>query len=86
MATVHLPATLRPLAGGATVVEAEGSSLRTIIANLEAQFPALAGRIADGAGIRPEICLAIGSEEAFGLDQAVPADGEVFVLPAIAGG
>lgn len=86
MATVYLPATLRPLAGGVTAVEAEGDSLRTVIANLEMQFPALAGRIADSAGIRPEICLAVGAEEAFGLDQAVPEGGEVHILPAIAGG
>ncbi|MGE5597139.1 MAG: helix-turn-helix transcriptional regulator, partial [Hyphomicrobiales bacterium] len=44
------------------------------------------GRVVDDAGVRPEVCLAVGSQEAFGLDQPVPENGEVHILPAIAGG
>jgi molybdopterin converting factor small subunit len=86
MATVHIPALLRPLLGGKDKVQATGETLRAVIVDLERQYPALAGRVIDAAGIRPEIALAVGNEEAFGLDQAVPADGDVHILPAIAGG
>ena len=86
MATVHLFATLRPLAGGNSTVHAEGSTLREVVEDLERQFPALRGRIIDDGGQRPEIFLAIGSTEAFGLSDAVTEDSEIHILAAIAGG
>ena len=86
MTAVHLPAVLRPLAGGASTVEASGATLRALVADLERQYPALAGRVVDSVGLRPEVFLAINNEEAFGLDQPVPAGAEVHILPAIAGG
>ena len=65
MATVHIPALLRPLTGGASLVEAAGSTLRDVIADVVRQQPALAGRIADAHGILPEIMIAIGSLGSF---------------------
>ena len=86
MALVHIPQLLRPLAGGAERVQIEGSSLRDIVAGLEKIYPGLRGRIADEGGIRPEILLAIGANEAFDLNTAVGPTDEVHILPAIAGG
>ena len=86
MATVHIPAMLRPLAGGNATVRAEGSTLRAVIADLERQFEGLRGRIVDEAGIRPEIGIAIGAAEAFTLSDPVTEESEVYIIPAIAGG
>ncbi|MFN8508470.1 MAG: MoaD/ThiS family protein [Dehalococcoidia bacterium] len=86
MVTVLLTAALRPFAGGAAQVEASGATLREVITDLEQRYPALAGHLVDDAGVRSEIFLAINSEEAFGLDQAVPEGAEVHILAAMAGG
>ena len=86
MATVHIPPILRPLAGGSSLVEAAGSTLREVIADVVRQQPALADRIADANGILPEIMIAIGDTEAMSVDAPVPDGAEVWVLPALAGG
>lgn len=86
MATVHIPALLRPLTGGTSLVEAAGSTLREVIADVVRQQPALADRIADANGILPEIMIAIGDTEAMSVDAPVPEGAEVWVLPALAGG
>jgi molybdopterin converting factor small subunit len=86
LATVHIPALLQPLTGGVSRVEAAGSTLREVIADVVRQQPALAGRIADATGILPEIMIAIGDSEAKTVDTPVPEGAEVWVLPALAGG
>ena len=43
MPTVFLPALLRPLAGGASSVEADGATLRAVIDDLDRQHPGLTG-------------------------------------------
>lgn len=86
MPTVVIPAMLRPLTGGAAKAPAAGATLRAVLEDLERQHPALKGRVLEDGALRPEVFVAIGSVEAFGLDVAVESDAEVFILPAIAGG
>ncbi len=86
MAVVYLSAVLRPMAGGAAKVNANGTTVREVIDDLTHQFPELQGRIVDEAGTRPEILLAVGADEIFDLNTAVGPDSEVHVLPAMAGG
>lgn len=86
MAKVHIPAILRPLAGGLQVMEASGETLREVLADVVRQQPALTDRIADANGILPEIMIAINDTEAMSIDQPVPEGADVFVLPALAGG
>lgn len=86
MATVHIPALLQPLTGGVSLVEAAGSTLREVLADVVRQQPKLADRIADANGILPEIMVAIDDTEALSVDAAVPEGSEVFILPSIAGG
>lgn len=86
MALVHIPAILRPLTGGVAEMHAAGSTLREVIADVVRQQPALENRIADAAGILPEIMIAIGDTEAKVLDVPVPDDAQVWVLPSLAGG
>ena len=86
MATVSIPQLLRPSAEGRSSVEAHGATVKDVIDDLVRQFPGLEGRIIDGEGRRPEILIAVGADEVFNINQAVPAGAEVFILPAIAGG
>jgi molybdopterin converting factor small subunit len=86
LATVHIPALLRPLIGGVSEMDAAGSTLRELVAEIVRQQPALSDRIADAAGILPEIMVAIGDTEAKDLDAPVPEGAEVWILPSIAGG
>jgi molybdopterin converting factor small subunit len=86
MATVFIPSLLRPLADGATTLQVPGRTLREVIDNLGLTHGGLRDRIVDGDGVRPEIMIAIDSDEAFDLNAPVAADAEVHILPAIAGG
>lgn len=86
MATVHIPALLQSLTGGLQTVEAAGSTLRDVLADVVRQQPALEGRISDATGILPEIMIAIGDTEAKVVDVPVSADADVWILPSLAGG
>jgi molybdopterin synthase sulfur carrier subunit len=86
MPRVLLPALLRPLAGGASSVDASGATLRAVIEDLDRQFPGLRDRIVDAGTIRPDVMIAVGSDEVRDLDAPVPNGSEVHILPAIAGG
>jgi molybdopterin converting factor small subunit len=86
MATVFIPSLLRPLTEGATTLQVPGRTLREVISNLGQGHAELRDRIVDAGGIRPEIMIAIDSDEAFDLNAPVADDAEVHILPAIAGG
>jgi molybdopterin converting factor small subunit len=86
VATVYLPSTLRPLAGGAARLLAAGATLREVLDDLERQHPGTRERILDEAGIRPDVMIAVGSDEVRDLNAPVGEDSEVHILPAIAGG
>jgi molybdopterin converting factor small subunit len=86
MPTVHLPALLRPLAGGASSVELAGESLRAVIDDLDRRHPGMRDRIIENGTIRPDVLVAIGSDEVSDLDTPVPEGADVHILPAMAGG
>jgi len=86
MATVIVPAVLRPLTGGVTRVDATGSTVHEVIDDLVRQYGQLKDRIIDDNGVRPELFIAVAGQEIFDITQAVPAGAEVNILPAIAGG
>ncbi len=86
MAVVWIPALMQPLAGGATTVRASGATLLEVINDLDRQHPGFRERLIGGGAVRPEVMIAIGSEEAPGLAAPVGQDDEGHILPAIAGG
>ena len=45
--TVRIPTTLRPLSGGASEVTVEGSTVRDVIASLDATHPGFKDRLID---------------------------------------
>jgi len=80
---------MQQLTNGHRQVNVSGSSVRQIIANLDAAYPGAAGMLldADGNGLRPELAVVVDNEVArLGLLEPVVDDSEVHFIPAISGG
>lgn len=87
MAIVHIPAAMRPTAGGAARVEVAGSNLDEVIDGLEARFPGLRARIVEDGRIRSAMAVFVdGVQVSNDVRNAVKADSEIYLAPAIAGG
>ena len=86
---VRIPKTLRTLTGGEKVVSAEGASLQDVITNLDTNYPGIAKRLLDDAGLRRFINVYLNGEDARfldGLDTGVAGGDSVMILPAVADG
>jgi molybdopterin synthase sulfur carrier subunit len=70
--TVRVPTILRNFTGGDAEVKASGTTLRDVIADLDANYPGISARILDDAGkIRRFVNVYVGDEDvrfASGLD------------------
>jgi molybdopterin synthase sulfur carrier subunit len=89
MALVRIPTPLRPHAGGLDRVEAAGSTVGEILADLGRQFPALRDRLFDGEELRRFVNVYVNNEDIRFLDDlntAVADKDEVSIIPAVAGG
>ena len=90
MPDVRLPTVLRPHAGGASVVRADGQTVGDVLASLERTYPGLAGqlRTPEGAAHRFVNVYVDDDDVRYleGLDTKVAEDAEVSILPAVAGG
>jgi molybdopterin converting factor small subunit len=88
--SVRIPTILRSYTGGTAVVTGTAGTLREVIASLDAEYPGIGGRLLDDSGkLRRFVNVYVGDEDvrlAQGLDTQVPADGQVSVIPAVAGG
>jgi len=85
--TVFIPAPLQSLTGGRSVVEAEGATVREVIASLDRAWPGLRDRIVEGGRLRPNISVAVdGVVSPLGLIEKVPPGAEVHFVAAIRGG
>ncbi|HEY7876247.1 MAG TPA: MoaD/ThiS family protein [Actinomycetota bacterium] len=86
MTTVHLPSSLRDLAGSESQVALTGSDVRAVLAELEALYPGLAGRVRDEQGaLRPHVKVFVNGESV-GLEDPVHQADEMRILPSISGG
>ena len=87
MARVHIPAAMRPTAGGAAQVEVEGATLAEVVDNLEAQFPGLKSRLVDNNRIRSALAVFIdGTQSSNDLQNRVNPQSEIYFAPAMSGG
>ena len=90
MATVRIPTPLRKLTQGAEEVQAAGSNIGEIIANLEASYPGIKARICDDDGkVRRFVNIFANDEDIRflkNLDTPVAETDEISIVPAIAGG
>ena len=87
---VRLPTVLRPHAGGAATVEAEGGTVGQIVESLSKRYPAMAGQIVtDDGSLRKFVNVYKNDDDIRYLDKldTKVADGDVIsILPAVAGG
>ncbi len=88
MAKVRLPTVLRPLAGGAVTIPADALTLRDLVGELVARYPALAERVCANGGFSEFVSVFVDGEDAryLGGEVALSATSEVTLLPAISGG
>jgi molybdopterin synthase sulfur carrier subunit len=86
---VRIPPTLRGEVGGARQVEADGSTVRELLEDLAARYPALGAQLLENGGVAPFVNVYLGGEDVRTLDglETAVADGQTLILlPAMAGG
>jgi molybdopterin converting factor small subunit len=86
---VSIPTILRSYTNNSRSVQASGSNLRELIADLDLQFPGIAGRLIEDEQLRRFVNIYINDEDVRfigSLDAAVTDGDAVTVLPAVAGG
>ncbi len=89
MAEIWIPPKLQQLTGGNQQVQVEGTSVRRLINNLEAQYPGIKEFLVDEeeddliAGIA---VIVDGEVSQLGMLEKVSENAEVHFLPAISGG
>lgn len=86
---VQIPTPMRQHTEGQTTVEAGGSTVRAVLDDLSAKFPALSQRIFDNGQVRRFVNIYLNDEDIRYLDNlATPVkDGdELAIIPAVAGG
>ena len=90
MITVRVPTPLRPMTGGKSEVEVEGSTIAQLIENLGSVHPGLKERLYDEKGeVRRFINIYVNEEDIrflTGKDTPLKDGDEVSIIPAIAGG
>ena len=90
MPTIRIPTPLRKLTNEQEVVQAAGTNIESVIADLDKNFPGLKDRICDENGnVRRFVNIFINDEDIRFLDEkatAVNEHDEISIVPAIAGG
>ena len=89
MSIVRIPPTLRDEAGGEREVLVEGGTVREVLDDLAARFPALGSRILDNGGVARFVNVYVEGEDVRtreGIDTEVRPGQTVILLPAMAGG
>ena len=88
--TVRLPGTLRDAIGGATRIQATGTTLDEVFADIDRRHPGFRALVLDERGaIRSYLNVYVGDTDvrtSGGLETALPDGSEVMVIPAMAGG
>lgn len=88
--SVRIPTILRSYTGGEAEVKATGSTVREVVADLDANYSGIAARILDDNGkIRRFVNVYVGEEDvrfADGLDTPTPDGAQLSIIPAVAGG
>ena len=90
MTRVRIPPTLRDSVGGAREVDASGSTVRELLADLAERFPGLGSQVLEnGNEIAPFVNVYVNNEDVRtleGLETPVGDGTSVILLPAMAGG
>jgi molybdopterin synthase sulfur carrier subunit len=86
---VRIPPTLRGEVGGARQVEADGGTVRELLDDLAARYPALGAQLLENGDVAPFVNVYLGGEDVRtldGLDTTIAAGQTLILLPAMAGG
>ena len=87
---VRIPSQLRSLAGGASAVDVDRSTVGEVLKALDAAHPGFEGRLFDDGGILRRFVNVFVAEEDVrflqGLDTEVSPGQTVSIVPAVAGG
>ncbi|CAN2178318.1 MoaD Molybdopterin converting factor, small subunit [Candidatus Nanopelagicaceae bacterium] len=86
---VRIPTILRPYTKDQKSVEASGSTLATVITDLDSQYAGLGERLLENGALRRFINIYINDEDVRflgGLDAQVKDGDSITILPAVAGG
>ena len=89
MTTVRIPPTLREEVGGSREVDAHGATVRDLLDDLMARFPALREQLVEDGEVAPFVNVYVGGEDVRTRDgwETPVAEGDtVILLPAMAGG
>jgi molybdopterin synthase sulfur carrier subunit len=88
--TVLVPQPLRSLTGNLSKVSGEGSTLESLVANLEGAYPGMRERMLDDSGqLRRFVNIYVNGEDVRfqeGLGTSLKDGDEVSIVPAVAGG
>lgn len=88
--TLQLPTVLAKLADGRRTLEAQGTTLGDVVADVAERFPGLAPRLRDAEGKPyPFVTFYVNDDDARlrgGFSAAVRDGDEIIIVPAIAGG
>jgi len=86
---VQIPTPMRQHTEGKTTVEAQGSTVQALLADLGAKYPALTSRLFDNGQLRRFINLFLNNEDIrylSNLETPVKDGDELAIIPAVAGG
>ncbi|MFN2614629.1 MAG: MoaD/ThiS family protein [Actinomycetota bacterium] len=90
MISVRIPTPLRRSTNGASEVKVDAGTVRSMVEDLERQFPGMRERLCDESGeIRRFVNVFVGDEDIRflkGLDTPIPSGTQVSIIPAVAGG
>ena len=88
--TVRIPTTLRPLSGGVSTVQVEGSTLAEVLASLNAAHPGFSERLLDTEGnLHKFVNIFVADDDVRymqGLATVVTNGQTISIIPAVAGG
>ncbi|AMT70269.1 MoaD/ThiS family protein [Mycobacteroides immunogenum] len=86
---VSIPTILRVHTGGEKRVNATGSTLQAVIADLESNYSGISERLVDDGKLHRFVNIYVNDEDvrfSGGLDTAIADGDSVTILPAVAGG
>jgi len=87
---VRLPTVLRNHAGGASVVQVDGSTIGEVLSKLVAEYPGMSGQVlTDDGSLHKFVNIYVDDDDVRylqGLETPVRDGAEVTILPAVAGG
>jgi sulfur-carrier protein len=90
MPKVKIPTQLRQLTDGEAEVDATGGTVGDLIGDLESRHPGIKERLLDESGkLRRFVNVYVNDEDVRfenGLDTEIPEDGQISIIPAVAGG